>query len=169
MTYQVANGTIRGVHSPTACAGENCCIHNPSPHSMIDFPQHFGRRGIVLMERECPHGFFHPDPDDPKTKDWVIRRHSCCLVCCKGCYTGYPGKPDWWNDERNTPDRRLIVNKAQCRACGDIIESKSVHDFVTCDCGAISVDGGVDYQHCSADIWENFWDLSIYEEINNVD
>jgi hypothetical protein len=27
----------------------------------------------------------------------------------------------------------------------------------------------VDYRHCSADIWENFWDLSIYEEINNVD
>lgn len=29
--------------------------------------------------------------------------------------------------------------------CGDIIESKSVHDFVTCSCGSCSVDGGYDY------------------------
>jgi len=165
MSYQVANGMIENVHSPLVCEGENCCIHNPSAHSMRDFPQYFGRRGTVFMERQCPHGFFHPDPDDPKTKDWVERRHNCD-GCCQGCYEGYPGKPDWWN-EMHTPDQRLLVNKAQCRACGDIIQSVSRHDFVSCDCGAISVDGGVDYQHCSADSWENFWDLSIYEEINS--
>ena len=29
--------------------------------------------------------------------------------------------------------------------CGDEIESKHRHDFVTCKCGACSVDGGHDY------------------------
>jgi hypothetical protein len=166
MNYEVANGTIKRVHEPTVCAGENCCIHNPSAHSMISFPQYFGRRGTVFMERECPHGFFHPDPDDPKSKDWVERRHNCDS-CCSGCYKGFPGKPDWWDDERHTPDRRLLINRAQCSVCGDIIESTSRHDWVSCKCGAISVDGGVDYQHCSADVWEHFLDLSVYEEINN--
>ncbi len=41
--------------------------------------------------------------------------------------------------------QRLKVNKAKCKRCGDIIESKTVHDFKTCSCGAISVDGGLDY------------------------
>lgn len=37
-------------------------------------------------------------------------------------------------------------NKARCKKCGDVIESKHRHDFVTCKCGAISLDGGKDYQ-----------------------
>lgn len=39
----------------------------------------------------------------------------------------------------------LVVNAIKCRRCGDIIESKSLHDFVTCSCGSCSVDGGHDY------------------------
>jgi len=39
----------------------------------------------------------------------------------------------------------IISNKAKCLKCGDVIESKSVHDFVTCSCGSLSVDGGKDY------------------------
>lgn len=40
---------------------------------------------------------------------------------------------------------RIKRNAIRCLKCGDIIESKSVHDFVTCSCGACSVDGGYDY------------------------
>lgn len=36
-------------------------------------------------------------------------------------------------------------NRAKCLKCGDVIESKHVHDFVSCKCGAISVDGGREY------------------------
>ena len=36
----------------------------------------------------------------------------------------------------------MFINKAKCARCGDIIESKSQHDFVSCSCGAIYVDGG---------------------------
>jgi len=36
-------------------------------------------------------------------------------------------------------------NKLKCNKCGDIIESKSVRDFKSCKCGAISIDGGNKY------------------------
>ena len=39
----------------------------------------------------------------------------------------------------------IIVNKAKCKVCKDIIESKHTHDYVECSCGEISVDGGKDY------------------------
>lgn len=40
---------------------------------------------------------------------------------------------------------RIIVNKAMCKKCGDIIESTHVHDYKTCKCKAIAVDGGKEY------------------------
>ena len=36
-------------------------------------------------------------------------------------------------------------NVAICKKCGDFLESVHVHHFVTCKCGAISIDGGHDY------------------------
>ena len=36
----------------------------------------------------------------------------------------------------------IITNKIKCKHCGDVIESKSVHDYVKCKCGAVAVDGG---------------------------
>ncbi len=36
-------------------------------------------------------------------------------------------------------------NLAKCKRCGDIIESKSVHDFQMCSCGSVFVDGGEEY------------------------
>jgi len=40
---------------------------------------------------------------------------------------------------------RLTRNALKCLGCGDIIESKHRHDFVTCSCGSWSVDGGLSY------------------------
>jgi hypothetical protein len=39
----------------------------------------------------------------------------------------------------------IVQNAVTCLACGDHIISKHRHDFVTCTCGAISVDGGQAY------------------------
>ena len=39
----------------------------------------------------------------------------------------------------------IVQNAAACLACGDFIVSKHRHDFVTCTCGAVSVDGGQEY------------------------
>ncbi|WP_086847020.1 hypothetical protein [Amycolatopsis kentuckyensis] len=54
--------SVSGVHSPEVCAGSACCIHNPSDHHMADWPQVW-RNDRYLMERLCPHGIGHPDPD----------------------------------------------------------------------------------------------------------
>ena len=42
-------------------------------------------------------------------------------------------------------DTTIITNKAKCNICGDVIESRHRHDFKTCSCGNVSVDGGLDY------------------------
>lgn len=39
----------------------------------------------------------------------------------------------------------IIRNKIKCKFCGDIIESKSRHDFKFCSCGKCAIDGGHDY------------------------
>ena len=41
--------------------------------------------------------------------------------------------------------KRIIKNAIRCSKCGDIIESTYCHDYKTCSCGLVSVDGGRDY------------------------
>ncbi len=54
---------LANVHPAEQCRGRPCVLHNPSDHHMRSWPTHFrGDRG--LMERTCPHGVGHPDPDD---------------------------------------------------------------------------------------------------------
>lgn len=45
----------------------------------------------------------------------------------------------------------IYKNKAQCTKCGDVIESRTVHEFVGCKCGSIFLDGGRDYWRCGGD------------------
>jgi hypothetical protein len=40
----------------------------------------------------------------------------------------------------NTGD--VWANQARCLECGDLIRSRNRHDYVTCSCGSLSVDGG---------------------------
>ena len=61
-------------------------------------------------------------------------------------------------------NRKIKTNKAQCKLCGDIIESKSVHNFVECSCGEIFVDGGKQYLRRGAKDLNNIIELSEYEE-----
>jgi len=91
-----ANGhqVLINVHSETGCNGHPCCIHHPSDHSMKDFPMNWrGDRGI--MERICPHGIGHPDPDD----NAFIRRTRGDKIAdaegihgCDGCCSGHKVK-----------------------------------------------------------------------------
>lgn len=69
-------------HPKDKCVGTFCTVHNMSDHIMRSFPQHYrGDRG--LMERICPHGIGHPDPDDPKAKDKWESIHGCDGCCAK--------------------------------------------------------------------------------------
>lgn len=53
----------------------------------------------------------------------------------------------------------LTSNKAACLCCGDVIESKHRHDFVSCSCGALSVDGGLDYARRTFNKKEDWVDM----------
>jgi tRNA(Ile2) C34 agmatinyltransferase TiaS len=53
----------------------------------------------------------------------------------------------------------VTLNKAQCKKCNDIIESKHRHDFVWCKCGAIAVDGGKAYLRRAGEL-DNMVELS---------
>lgn len=61
----------------------------------------------------------------------------------------------------------IIKNAIQCKLCGDIIESCSVHDFKFCSCGACAVDGGHDYLKRSAKSLDDFIELSEVDEENS--
>lgn len=58
-------------HERSQCAGEICCIHNPSDHHMVNWPQNW-RNDTKVMERQCEHGVGHPDPDDIAHKQRVL-------------------------------------------------------------------------------------------------
>jgi hypothetical protein len=53
----------------------------------------------------------------------------------------------------------IVNNKIRCKKCNQVIESKHVHDYVTCSCGSVSVDGGRDYLKRSGNI-EDMVELS---------
>ena len=46
----------------------------------------------------------------------------------------------------------LTVRAIKCSSCGDVIYSRAHHDFHSCTCGAINVDGGFEYMRYS---WDN--------------
>lgn len=58
---------------------------------------------------------------------------------------------------------KLIRNRIKCNRCGDVIESKHVHDFVRCSCGAVAVDGGLDYGRRVGNV-DDWVDISEWEE-----
>ena len=53
-------------------------------------------------------------------------------------------------------------NRVRCLICNEVIESKFTHDYVTCPCGNVSVDGGQDY--CKVNFKTNQWKQVLDEE-----
>ena len=60
---------------------------------------------------------------------------------------------------------KIIRNMIRCNICGDEIESTYTHDFVTCSCGACSVDGGHDYLRRIAASPDDFTDISVVDRV----
>ena len=67
-------------------------------------------------------------------------------------------------DTATTQEKYLVRNQAKCLGCGDVIVSRHTHDFVTCSCGALSVDGGISYARRAFDKDVPWEDLSIYSD-----
>lgn len=61
----------------------------------------------------------------------------------------------------NIENNKIITKNAiRCKKCGDIIESKGTHDYVSCSCGACAVDGGYEY------LRRTFIEKGCYEELS---
>jgi hypothetical protein len=67
-------------HPIGSCLGRFCTLHNRSEHSMRGFPQAW-RVDRGIMERICPHGVGHPDPDEYK----FITSPHLATHGCDGC------------------------------------------------------------------------------------
>ena len=56
--------------------------------------------------------------------------------------------PEWLNAQPTKPlipkKPRILHNRIRCKICGEVLESRSTHDFQQCECG-IFIDGGRDY------------------------
>lgn len=59
-----------------------------------------------------------------------------------------------------------MKNRAKCNLCKSIIESFHRHDYVSCKCGEISIDGGDEYYKCRANDFKNF--LRVDDEGNEI-
>lgn len=71
------------VHAADVCAGRHCVLHDPSDHHMRSWPT-LWRGDIRIMERTCPHGVGHPDPDD-LTYQLSLGRDYVGVHGCDGC------------------------------------------------------------------------------------
>ncbi len=87
--FGIQRGTavLTNVHPPEKCAGRHCVLHNPSDHPLKDAPLNW-RGDTRVMERKCPHGIGHPDPDDvayqtEHGRAWV-GVHGCDGCCVGG-------------------------------------------------------------------------------------
>jgi len=59
-------------------------------------------------------------------------------------------------------DNKVIIsNQIECNSCHDKIWSGHVHDFVTCDCGNVNVDGGNCYMSRGWKTGESYTEQSI--------
>lgn len=61
---------------------------------------------------------------------------------------------------------KIIRNRVKCKNCGEVIESRHVHEFVGCSCynesggrKGIAVDGGTEYLKRSGDL-DGYEDMS---------
>jgi hypothetical protein len=78
------DGRVLTTHPPEACAGQPCCIHNPSKHPLDTAPLYW-RSDVWLMERTCPHGIGHPDPDSVAYLERITGDDGWAVHGCDGC------------------------------------------------------------------------------------
>ncbi len=57
----------------------------------------------------------------------------------------------------------IVYNAIKCNICKDIIESISRHSFIICRCGAIYIDGGLDYLRRGYSNEEDVIELSVHD------
>lgn len=80
--WDVRSLGLVAVHDRGLCAGRVCVVHAPTRHRMSRWPVVWrGDRGIV--ERLCPHGIGHPDPD--QSEFWSTSGGGAAAMWVHGC------------------------------------------------------------------------------------
>lgn len=84
------------VHKKAICADSYCAIHNPSEHPLKDAKivlrsgSPFSSKPHGFVERFCPCGIGHSDPDSVAFYDSIgytgTDVHGCCGHCVEGLY-----------------------------------------------------------------------------------
>jgi hypothetical protein len=83
--FNLASGEVAGpgeemllTHPRWRCEGREipCCIHSPSDHHMRTWKMDW-RDDTGVMERICPHGTGHPDPDHMTYVRSLTPEHKC--------------------------------------------------------------------------------------------
>lgn len=115
---QLSSGqTVFGFHDSGRCLGDHCPVHHPSDHALREFPLRFNFDAFVF-ERIIPASEGVEETFIPDPDDYT-------LVSNGGKF--------------------IYRNSAKCLNCGDELVSFRRHDFKTCSCGRLSVDGGHSY------------------------
>ena len=86
--YVTGTGQRLKVHDRDVCVGRACVVHAPTDHRMRGYPTHW-RRDRMLMERICPHGVGHPDPDHlAYVQATFLDQTAAGIHGCDGCCRG---------------------------------------------------------------------------------
>lgn len=109
--------TVFNFHESSRCLGDHCPVHHPSDHVLREFPLRFNFDAFIF-ERIIPASENVEETYIPDPDDYTLVSRGGKLI---------------------------YRNSAKCRNCGDELISFRRHDFKTCSCGDLSVDGGHDY------------------------
>lgn len=61
-------------------------------------------------------------------------------------------------------NKTLIRNRARCLVCGVFVESNFTNEYVSCQCGNVSIDGGLTEAKRTVQDSTKFEELAEYEE-----
>jgi hypothetical protein len=57
---------------------------------------------------------------------------------------------------------RVLINRAKCLRCNDVVQSQFTHDCMRCKCGNVMVDGGTSYIRHGYKVKALVQDCSVY-------
>lgn len=109
---------IHGFHKSTWCKGEHCPVHKPSDHRYRHYRLWFNFEKFVF-EREVTEKANTEFPFIIDPDDYTLNLNQ---------------------------GKMIYRNSIRCNHCKDEIESSYRHDFKSCNCGKVAVDGGNAYQ-----------------------
>lgn len=78
------SGQVIQTHDSVSCVGEWCAVHRPQSGPWERWPRSWNR-DHEIMERECPHGVFHPVSEmydhTIAAGRALVLVHGCCPEC----------------------------------------------------------------------------------------